>query len=106
MPDGRPLMPRIRMPRITRPGRASRAAEEGTAGAKPVTKPDQAAAPGNGTEPATKVAPPTGDPGKEAPTKEATPAAAGAAGAGAAGASPASPTKPTEVATVTEPSLQ
>ncbi len=46
MPDGRPLIPRIRMPRVTRPGRASRAASERTT----TTKPAQAAEHGNGAE--------------------------------------------------------
>ena len=50
MPDGRPLIPRIRMPRVTRPGRASRAASERTT----TTKPAQAAEHGNGAEAATK----------------------------------------------------
>jgi uncharacterized protein HemX len=53
MPDGRSLMPRIRMPKVTLPGRASRAASERTTTAKPATKP------GNGAEPATEVAPAT-----------------------------------------------
>ena len=39
-------MPRIRMPRVTRPGRASRAASERTT----TTKPAQAAEHGNGAE--------------------------------------------------------
>lgn len=54
MPDGRPLMPRIRMPRVTVPGRASRAASEAP------TEPKEAAKAGNGASPAA--------------TKEATPA--------------------------------
>ena len=63
MPDGRPLLPRIRMPRVTRPGRASRAASEKTTQTKPmeVTKPP------NGTQPATAT--------KDATPVTATPAA-------------------------------
>jgi uncharacterized protein HemX len=101
MPEGRPLMPRIRMPRITRPGRASRAAEVETAAAKPVTKPDQAPAPGNGTEPATEVAPTKGATTTDAPTKETPPTEVAPAAT-----SPTTSAKPTEVATAAEPSLQ
>jgi hypothetical protein len=52
MPDGRQLLPRIRMPRITMPGRASRAASEKTT----QTKVKEAAKPGNGTQAATATA--------------------------------------------------
>src|SRR3954447_896111 len=100
MPEGRPLMPRIRMPRITRPGRASRAAEGETAATKPVTKPDQAPTPGNGTEPATEVAPTQGAATTEAPTKETPPTEAAPVATG-----PTTSAKPTELATATEPSL-
>src|SRR4051794_26531923 len=100
MPEGRQLMPRIRMPRITRPGRASRAAEGETAATKPVAKPDHARAPGNGTEPATQVAPTEGAATTEAPTKETPPTEVAPAAT-----SPTTSVKPTEVATATEPSL-
>jgi uncharacterized protein HemX len=50
MPDGRPLIPRIRLPRVTRPGRASRTASEGAT----TTKPAQAAEHGKAAEAATK----------------------------------------------------
>jgi uncharacterized protein HemX len=50
MPEGRPFMPRIRMPKVTLPGRASRAASE-----KPTaTNPKKAEKAGNGAQPATK----------------------------------------------------
>jgi ribosomal protein S15P/S13E len=52
MPDGRQLLPRIRMPRITMPGRASRAAS----GKTTQTKVKEAAKPGNGTQAATATA--------------------------------------------------
>jgi hypothetical protein len=111
MPDGRPLMPRIRMPRFTRPGRASRGpnADEETASTKAVSKPDEAA-PGNGAEPATKEVRPADDAAGDAPAKERAPAGAGAtsataAGPGAAAASPTTGAKPAETATATEPSL-
>ncbi len=39
MPDGRSLMPRVRMPRLTLPGRASRRASERTTATKPVQAP-------------------------------------------------------------------
>ncbi|HEY6771621.1 MAG TPA: hypothetical protein VI035_04115 [Solirubrobacterales bacterium] len=51
MPDGRQLIPRVRMPRLTMPGRASKAASERTTTTKPATKA------GNGTAPATKDQP-------------------------------------------------
>jgi uncharacterized protein HemX len=38
MPDGKQLMPRVRIPRLTLPGRASRAASERTTTTKPPTK--------------------------------------------------------------------
>ena len=53
MPDGKPLMPRIRMPKVTLRGRASRAASERTTTTKPVTKA------GNGATPADKETAPT-----------------------------------------------
>jgi uncharacterized protein HemX len=47
MPEGRRLTPRIRMPRVTRPGRSSRdASEKDTA-----TRPKEAAKAGNGANP-------------------------------------------------------
>jgi uncharacterized protein HemX len=46
MPDGRPLVPRIRMPRITLLGRASRAASERTTTTKPALNPKA----GNGAQ--------------------------------------------------------
>jgi uncharacterized protein HemX len=55
-----PEMPRIRMPRITRPGRVSRAASESTTATKP------------------KAPTKEGDGAKPAPTKETKPAAKGA----------------------------
>jgi uncharacterized protein HemX len=54
MSDGRRLTPRIRLPRITRPGRASRATTEQTTATEPPTKPDEAVKAGNGTEPVEK----------------------------------------------------
>jgi uncharacterized protein HemX len=67
MPKGRPLMPRIRMPRVTLRGRASRAASERTT----ATKPKQAEEAGNGAQPATKEAQPTaGTPAAGAKTPE------------------------------------
>jgi uncharacterized protein HemX len=63
MPNGRPLMPRIRMPKVTLPGRASRAASERTTTAKPVT------GPGNGPTPTPKeTAPTTAQPAGGTPT--------------------------------------
>jgi uncharacterized protein HemX len=62
MPEGRPLMPRIRMPRVTLPGRASRSVSERTT----ATKPKPAAKAGNGAGAAA------------AATKETQPAAAAA----------------------------
>jgi uncharacterized protein HemX len=53
MPNGRPLMPRIRMPKVTLPGRASRAASEQTTTTKPVTEA------GNGPTPTAKETAPT-----------------------------------------------
>ncbi len=82
---GRPLMPRmprITMPRVTVPGRASRAAAEETT----VTKPAAAATPTTATKP--------GD-GAEPATKEGQPTAAGSTAA-----------KPTEGAKTPEPNLQ
>ena len=74
-------MPRIRMPRVTRPGRASRAASESTT----TTKPAQAAEHGNGAEAAAT---------KETATQAAQPTAEKAAAA-----KPAEGAKP-------EPNLQ
>ena len=54
MPNGRPQLPRIRMPKVTWPGRASRAASERTTTTKPVAA--EAAKPGNGAEPAATAA--------------------------------------------------
>jgi hypothetical protein len=68
MPDGRPLMPRIRLPRVTVPGRASRAASEAP------TEPKDAAKAGNGASPAaTKEAPPAAGKPTEAKPGEAKP---------------------------------
>jgi uncharacterized protein HemX len=71
MPDGRsfvPRMPRIRMPRVTLPGRASRTASESTTATKPVEA-------GNGVQTtATQEAKPAGT-RPEAPKPEALPAA-------------------------------
>src|SRR3954464_11367570 len=50
MPEGRPFMPRIRMPKVTRRGRTSRAANEETT----ATRPKQSEKAGNGTQRATK----------------------------------------------------
>lgn len=60
MPDGRRGVPRIRMPRISRPGRGSRAATEETTATEttatqPLTKPEETAKAGNGVEPAAKT---------------------------------------------------
>ncbi|HSD23416.1 MAG TPA: hypothetical protein VLB79_03730 [Solirubrobacterales bacterium] len=90
MADGRPLIPRIRMPRITRPGRASRAASEQTTATKPLTRPDQPEKAGNGAEPATRA--PATKAGAAAPAAEA------AATPGTA--------KPGESATTLQPNLQ
>jgi uncharacterized protein HemX len=69
MPNGRPLMPRIRMPKVTLPGRASRAASERTTTTKPVTEA------GNGPAPApTETAPTAAQPAGAKP-HPATPAA-------------------------------
>jgi hypothetical protein len=78
MPDGRPLMPRIRMPRISRPGRGSRAeTDEKTTAAAATAETQQQptetateAKPGNGGEPTTKPAAVT--PAAAATTPEAT----------------------------------
>jgi uncharacterized protein HemX len=51
MPDGRPLIPRIRMPRVTLPGRASRAASEETTASEARTEPQTATKAGSGTPP-------------------------------------------------------
>jgi uncharacterized protein HemX len=93
MPNGRQLLPRIRMPRITMPGRASRAASEKTT----QTKVKEAAKPGNGTQTATATA-----------TEETKPDAAKPAGATATTATTAKPTaaKPAEGAKAPEPNLQ
>jgi uncharacterized protein HemX len=82
MPDGRPLIPRVRMPRITFPGRASKAASERTT----TTKPVQPAKSGNG---ATATA-----------TKEATPAEAKPT------TTTPTPAAPATGATTPEPNLQ
>ncbi len=52
MPEGRSLMPRIRMPKLTLPGRASRAAAERTTTVQPAGKPGNGATPGTETKPA------------------------------------------------------
>ena len=93
MPDGRQLLPRIRMPRITMPGRASRAASEKTT----QTKVKEAAKPGNGTQAATAAA-----------TEETKPDAAKPAGATETTATTAKPdaAKPAEGAKAPEPNLQ
>jgi uncharacterized protein HemX len=74
MPEGRPLMPRIRMPRITLPGRASRTASEKTT----ATKPLPSAEAGNGGSAATEAKPAearsaTATPGEATPAAAATP---------------------------------
>src|SRR5829696_5013775 len=51
MPDGRPLMPRIRRPRVTLPGRASRTASERTTGSAAESEPQTATKAGSGTPP-------------------------------------------------------
>jgi uncharacterized protein HemX len=58
MPDGSSRMPRIRMPRVTRRGRASRAASEQTTATQAATEPKDAAKTGNGATAETKEAPP------------------------------------------------
>jgi uncharacterized protein HemX len=75
MPEGRPFMPRIRMPRITRPGRGSRSASEETT----AIAPKQAEKAGNGT--------PATDQPKEAPP-ETTPATTSKPAAGAVAPEP------------------
>jgi uncharacterized protein HemX len=69
MPNGKPLMPRIRMPKVTLPGRASRAASERTTTTKPVTKA------GNGATAAAKETAPTAAKPAEAKPEAAEPAA-------------------------------
>jgi uncharacterized protein HemX len=88
MPDGRQLLPRIRMPRVTMPGRASRAASERTT----QTKVKEAAKPGNGTQTATA-------------TEEAKPDATTPVGAAATTAKPDA-AKPAEGSKAPEPNLQ
>jgi uncharacterized protein HemX len=83
-----PRMPRIRMPRVTVPGRASRAASEKTT----QTKAMEAAKSGDGTQTATA-------------TKEAKPDAATPAGATATTAKPEA-AKPAEGAKAPQPNLQ
>jgi uncharacterized protein HemX len=87
MPDGKQLMPRVRMPRLTLPGRASRAASERTTTTKPATKP------GNGATLATKD------------QATATPPAAMPADAKPGPSGPTEP-KPTEGAKAPQPNLQ
>jgi uncharacterized protein HemX len=74
MPEGRPLMPRIRMPKLTRPGRSSRAASETTTTSKPMqaeTAEKAEKAEKAGTTPATKEAqPPAANPAVGATTPE------------------------------------
>lgn len=91
MPDGRQLLPRIRMPRVTILGRASRAASEKTT----QTKVKEAAKSGNGTQTATA-------------TEETKPDAAKPAGATATTATTAKSetAKPAEGAKAPEPNLQ
>ena len=72
MADDRPLMPRIRMPRIGRRGRDSGAASEPTTATKPIAKPDEGAKAGNGGEPAGNS--PASKAGTGAPAAAATPA--------------------------------
>jgi uncharacterized protein HemX len=73
MPDGRPLLPRIRMPRVSVPGRASRTASEPT----PTTKQVQPAKEANESQAAaTKGTEPQVAATKEAEPKDAQPAAA------------------------------
>ena len=74
MADDKPLMPRIRMPRIGRRGRDSGAASEPTTATKPIAKPDEGAKAGNGGEPAGNS--PASKAGTGAPTAAATPAVA------------------------------
>src|SRR3954453_15919336 len=74
MPEGRPFMPRIRMPKVTRRGRTSRAANEETT----ATRPKKSEKAGNGTQ--------------RGPKEEAQPAAATpVAGNPAAGATTPEP---------------
>ncbi len=88
MPDGRQLLPRIRMPRVTMPGRASRAASERTT----QTKVKEVAKSGSGTQAPTA-------------TQDAKPDAAKPAGATATTAKPDT-AKPAEGAKAPEPNLQ
>jgi uncharacterized protein HemX len=90
MPDGSSRIPRIRLPRITRPGRASRAAGEQTTATEPLTKPDQADEAGNNAESASK-APSTKD---------------GAAVPAAAATATPETTKPGEGTTTAQPNLE
>jgi uncharacterized protein HemX len=110
MPDGRPLMPRIRMPRISRPGRASRAdTDEKTAAVPTAETKQEPATPatetkaGNGAEPATK--PDTTPTPSTTPTATPTPAPTPGAKPDATKPDPAKPgaAKPE---TTGEPNLQ
>jgi uncharacterized protein HemX len=74
------------MPRITRPGRGSRAAAERTTATKPVTKTDQAEKGGNGATATTKAV----EPAEAKPTPAATP----------------TPATPAATATTSGPNLQ
>src|SRR4051794_39137165 len=73
MPDGRSLMPRIRMPRVTLPGRGSRAASERTTATKPVAKPKETAGDGNDAKSAgtTEPQPNAAKPGAAKPAADA-----------------------------------
>jgi uncharacterized protein HemX len=77
MPDGKQLMPRVRMPRLTLPGRASRAASERTTTTKPATKAGNGATPASKDQPsATPAAKPAEAKPGEAKPAEATPGVA------------------------------